>query len=138
MDHTLTAQERALAARCLEIARDKGAQKARVTLNKSCMDLIGTLNGEVDKVSHCLDRSIMKMESAIMSALENTPSELYSDIVRNGIYLSGGGALLKGLDKRLTDKINIKFHVAEDPLRAVARGTGIALKNASNFSFLMR
>ena len=58
MDHTLTAQERALAARCLEIARAKGAQKARVTLNKSCMDLIGTLNGEVDKVSHCLDRSI--------------------------------------------------------------------------------
>ena len=58
MDNTLTAQERALAARCLEIARAKGAQKARVTLNKSCMDLIGTLNGEVDKVSHCLDRSI--------------------------------------------------------------------------------
>jgi PmbA protein len=58
MDYTLTSQERALAARCLEIARSKGAQKARVTLNKSCMDLIGTLNGEVDKVSHCLDRSI--------------------------------------------------------------------------------
>jgi len=59
MDYTLTAQERALAARCLEIARAKGAQKARVTLNKSCMDLIGTLNGEIDKVSHCLDRSII-------------------------------------------------------------------------------
>lgn len=58
MDYTLTAQERALAAKCLEIALSKGAQKARVTLNKSCMDLIGTLNGEVDKVSHCLDRSI--------------------------------------------------------------------------------
>ena len=58
MDYTLTQQETALAARCLDIARAKGAQKARVTLNKSCMDLIGTLNGEVDKVSHCLDRSI--------------------------------------------------------------------------------
>ena len=58
MDYTLTSKERAMAARCLEIARAKGAQKARVTLNKSCMDLIGTLNGEVDKVSHCLDRSI--------------------------------------------------------------------------------
>ena len=58
MDQTLTIQEMALAARCLDIARAKGAQKARVTLNKSCMDLIGTLNGEVDKVSHCLDRSI--------------------------------------------------------------------------------
>ena len=58
MDYTLTAQEMSLAARCLEIARKKGAQKARVTLNKSCMDLIGTLNGGIDKVSHCLDRSI--------------------------------------------------------------------------------
>ena len=58
MDYRLTAQETALAARCLEMARAKGAQKARVTLYKSCMDLIGTLNGEVDKVSHCLDRSI--------------------------------------------------------------------------------
>ncbi len=58
MDYRLTEQERALAARCLEIALAKGAQKARVTLGKSCMDLIGTLNGEVDKVSHCLDRSI--------------------------------------------------------------------------------
>ena len=58
MDYTLTEQEIALAARCLETALAKGAQKARVTLNKSCMDLIGTLNGEVDKVTHCLDRSI--------------------------------------------------------------------------------
>ena len=58
MDYTLTKQETALAAKCLDIALDKGAQKARVTLNKSCMDLIGTLNGEIDKVSHCLDRSI--------------------------------------------------------------------------------
>jgi rod shape-determining protein MreB len=63
---------------------------------------------------------------------------LYADIVRNGIYLAGGGALLKGLDKRLQDKINIPFHIAEDPLRAVARGTGIALKNVDNYSFLLR
>ena len=56
----------------------------------------------------------------------------------NGIYLAGGGALLRGLDKRLTDKLNIQFHIAEDPLRAVARGTGIALKNVDKFSFLIR
>ncbi len=90
------------------------------------------------EIAHCLDKTIMKIENAVLSALENTPSELYSDIVKKGIYLSGGGALLRGLDKRLYDKINIPFHVAEDPLRAVARGTGIALKNAANFSFLMR
>jgi len=70
--------------------------------------------------------------------LEQTPPELYSDIVTRGIYLAGGGSLLRGLDKRLTDKINIPFKVAEDPLRAVARGTGIALKNVDKFSFLMR
>ena len=58
--------------------------------------------------------------------------------VRNGIYLAGGGALLRGLDKRLTDKINIPFHIAEDPLLSVAKGTGIALKNVNRFSFLMR
>jgi len=86
------------------------------------------------EIAHCLDKSISRMEMAILSALEITPPELYTDIVRNGIYLSGGGALLRGLDKRLTDKINIQFHVAEDPLHAVAKGTGIALKNINKFN----
>lgn len=90
------------------------------------------------EISHCLDKSISKIETAILGVLEQTPPELYADIVQKGIYLAGGGALLRGLDKRLTDKINIPFHVAEDPLRAVARGTGIALKNVDRFSFLMR
>ncbi|MCT4601686.1 MAG: rod shape-determining protein [Marinifilum sp.] len=90
------------------------------------------------EIAHCLEKSISKIEIAILSALEQTPPELYADIVNRGIYLAGGGALLRGLDKRLTDKINIPFHIAEDPLRAVARGTGIALKNVDKFSFLRR
>ncbi len=90
------------------------------------------------EIAHCLEKSISKMEAAILSALEQTPPELYADIVRNGIYLAGGGALMRGLDKRLTDKINIKFHIAEDPLHAVAKGTGIALKNIDKFNFLIR
>jgi rod shape-determining protein MreB len=90
------------------------------------------------EISHCLDKSISKIETAILGVLEQTPPELYADIVQKGIYLAGGGALLRGLDKRLTDKINIPFHVAEDPLRAVARGTGIALRNVDKFNFLMR
>jgi rod shape-determining protein MreB and related proteins len=90
------------------------------------------------EIAHCLDKSISKIETAILAVLEQTPPELYADIVQKGIYLAGGGALLRGLDKRFTDKINIPFHVAEDPLQAVARGTGIALKNVDNFSFLMR
>ena len=90
------------------------------------------------EIAHCLDKSLTKVETAIMGVLEQTPPELYADIVKNGIYLAGGGALLRGLDKRLTDKINIPFIVAEDPLHAVARGTGIALKNVDRYNFLMR
>ncbi|MEI6556476.1 MAG: rod shape-determining protein, partial [Paludibacter sp.] len=89
-------------------------------------------------IAHCLEKSISKIEAAILSALEQTPPELYSDIVQKGIYLAGGGALLRGLDKRLTDKLNIQFHIADDPLHAVARGTGIALKNVDKFSFMIR
>ena len=90
------------------------------------------------EVSHCIEKSISKIEAAVLSALEQTPPELYADLVRNGIYLAGGGALLRGLDKRLTDKIGITFHIAEDPLHAVAKGTGVALKNIDEFSFLIR
>ena len=90
------------------------------------------------EIAHCLDKSIVRIETAILNALEDTPPELYADIVHNGLYLSGGGALLRGLDKRLSDKINIPFHVAEEPLLCVAKGTGVELKNADRFSFLMR
>ena len=90
------------------------------------------------EIAHCLDKSLARIETAIMSVLEQTPAELYSDIVKKGIFLTGGGALLRGLDKRLSDKMNIPFHVADDPLRAVARGTCNALKNIANSPFLMR
>jgi len=90
------------------------------------------------EIGHCLDKSISKVETAILSVLEQTPPELYADVVTRGIYLAGGGALLRGLDRRLSEKISIPFHVAEDPLQAVARGTGIALRNVDKYPFLMR
>ena len=90
------------------------------------------------EIAHCIDKSIAKIETAVLSALEHTPPELYADIVKNGIWLTGGGALLRGLDKRLSDEIKMPFRIAEDPLHSVAKGTGIALKNVNNFSFLMR
>ncbi|MCK5821642.1 MAG: rod shape-determining protein [Bacteroidales bacterium] len=90
------------------------------------------------EIAHALDKSISKIESAVLSVLERTPPELYADIVNSGIYMAGGGALLRGIGQRLSDKLNIPFHVADDPLHAVARGTGIALKNISEFPFLMR
>lgn len=90
------------------------------------------------EIAHCLDRSIAKIESAVLNALENTPPELYADILKNGIYLSGGGSMLRGISKRLADKIGIEFHVADEPLLSVAKGTGVSLKNVDRFSFLMR
>lgn len=90
------------------------------------------------EIAHSIDKSIAKIEASIIQVLEQTPPELYSDIVKNGINITGGGALLRGLDKRLTEKINIEFKVHESPLLAVARGTSLALKNSEKLSFLKR
>ena len=90
------------------------------------------------EIAHALDKSIAKIEEAIMNALEMTPPELSADIFRTGIYLAGGGSMLRGLDKRISLKTKLPVHIAEDPLRAVIRGTGIALKNVDKFPFLMK
>ncbi|HOJ89622.1 MAG TPA: rod shape-determining protein [Saprospiraceae bacterium] len=90
-----------------------------------------------EETAEALDKSIMKIEEAVLKALEITPPELSSDIYRTGLYLTGGGALLRGLDKRLKIKTKLPVLVADDPLRAVVRGTGIALKNTDRFSFLI-
>lgn len=90
------------------------------------------------EIAHALDKSIAKIEEAIMNALEMTPPELSADIFRTGIYLAGGGSMLRGLDKRISLKTKLPVHIAEDPLRAVIRGTGIALKNVEKFPFLMK
>jgi len=89
------------------------------------------------EIAHAIDKSISKIEEAILKALEATPPELSADIYKAGIYLTGGGALLKGLDERLSLKTKLKVYLADDPLRAVVRGTGIALKNKDKFTFLM-
>ena len=89
------------------------------------------------EIAHALDKSISKIEDAVLRALETTPPELASDIYKTGLHLTGGGALLRGLDKRIEQKTKLPVHVAEDPLRAVVRGTGIALKNSDRFSFLI-
>ncbi len=90
------------------------------------------------EVAYCLDKTLIKIETAVLNALEKTPPELASDSYRSGIFMAGGGALLRGLDKRLAQKTKLDVYVAEDPLRAVARGTGIALRNFDRFSFLIK
>jgi rod shape-determining protein MreB len=97
-----------------------------------------TITLSYNEIAYALDKSLVKLDAALMKVLQEMPAELYTDVVRNGIYLAGGGALIKGLDRRLSKKTGIPFHIAEDPLRAIVRGTNIALKNINKFSFLMR
>ena len=97
-----------------------------------------TITLSYNEIAYALDKSLVKLDAALMKVLQEMPAELYSDVVKNGIYLAGGGALIRGLDRRLSKKTGIPFHIADDPLRAVVRGTNIALKNINRFSFLMR
>ena len=96
-----------------------------------------TVTLSYNEIAYALEKSLVKLDAALMTVLETMPPELYSDIVKNGIYRAGGGALIKGLDKRLSNKCGLPVHIAEDPLRAIARGTSIAMKNVDKFSFLM-
>ena len=97
-----------------------------------------TVTLSYNEIAYALEKSLVKLDAALMKVLETMPPELYADIVKKGVYLAGGGALIKGLDKRLSNKSGLPFHIADDPLRALARGTGIAMKNIDKFSFLMK
>jgi len=85
------------------------------------------------EIAFALDKSVSKIEEAVLKALEISPPELSADIYDRGIHLTGGGAMLKGLDKRLALKTKLPIHIADDPLRAVVRGTGEALKNINSY-----
>ena len=89
------------------------------------------------EVARALDKSIIRIEDSVMKALANTPPELSADIYNSGIYMAGGGSLLRGLDQRISMKTDLPVYVAEDPLRAVVRGTGIALKNIEKYKTLL-
>ena len=117
---------------------DEEPEDFEVTGPNILTSLPSVLSISYSEMAYALEKSLVKIDAAIMKVLEMIPPELYADIAKKGVYLAGGGALLKGLDRRLYEKTNIPFHVADDPLRAVARGTGIALKNIGRFSFLMK
>ena len=85
------------------------------------------------EIAKSLDKSILRIEDAVMETLSKTPPELAADIYNTGIYLAGGGSMLRGLDKRLSQKTDLPVYIAEDPLRAVVRGTGIVLKNITKY-----
>ena len=90
------------------------------------------------EVAAALDHSISEIESIVLNTLESTPPESSADIYKNGIYMAGGGALLRGLDVRISKLTHLPVHIASDPLKAIARGTSIALKNFDKFPFLIR
>jgi rod shape-determining protein MreB len=89
------------------------------------------------EIAKALDKSIQRIEDAVMETLSQTPPELAADIYNTGIYLAGGGSMLRGLDKRISQKTDLPVYIAEDPLRAVVRGTGMALKNISKFKSIL-
>lgn len=84
-----------------------------------------------------LNESVSAMIDAVRALLERTPPELAADIFDRGIMLTGGGAMLKGLDERLRRETNLPVHVAEDPLEAVVRGTGKVLENLHEYSSVL-
>jgi rod shape-determining protein MreB len=89
------------------------------------------------EIAKALDKSITRIEDSVMETLSQTPPELAADIYNTGIYLAGGGSMLRGLDKRISQKTDLPVYIAEDPLRAVVRGTGIALKNLEKFKSIL-
>ncbi len=89
------------------------------------------------EIAKALDKSILRIEDAVMECLSATPPELAADIYTTGIYLAGGGSMLRGLDKRLSRKTDLPVYIAEDPLRAVVRGTGTALKELEKYKAVL-
>jgi rod shape-determining protein MreB len=84
-----------------------------------------------------LAECVNEIVNAVLTLLEKTPPELAADILDRGIMLSGGGALLKGLDERLRRETSLPVHVADDPLTAVVRGTGKVLENLSEYASVL-
>ena len=117
---------------------EEGPEDFVITGPNILTSLPQTVTLSYNEIAYALEKSLVKLDAALMKVLETMPPELYADIVKKGVYLAGGGALIKGLDKRLSNKSGLPFHIAEDPLRAIARGTGIAMKNIDKFSFLMK
>ncbi len=89
------------------------------------------------EIAFALDKSITKIEDAILKALENAPPEIAADLYKSGIHLSGGGALIRGLDKRLGVKTKLTINVAENPLEVIIKGTGIAFSNRKKFKSVL-
>ncbi len=112
--------------------------KEEITIQVKGRDLVGGIpkTTEVSSVEirEALTENVTQIVEAVKQTLERTPPELSADLLDRGIMLTGGGALLKGLDKRLKMETELPVHVAEDPLTAVVRGVGKAVENINEYS----
>ncbi len=88
-------------------------------------------------IREALSEAVSAIVVAVLNLLERTPPELSADIFDRGIMLTGGGALLKGLDERLRRETSLPVHIADDPLTAVVRGTGKVLENLNEYSSVL-
>ncbi|WP_277633083.1 rod shape-determining protein [Avrilella dinanensis] len=95
------------------------------------------INVSYREIAKALDKSIQRIEDAVLETLSQTPPELAADIYNTGIYLAGGGSLLRGLDKRISQRTDLPVFIAEDPLRAVVRGTGMVIKNINKYKSIL-
>ena len=86
------------------------------------------------QVREAMSETVDIIVEAVRQALERTPPELASDILERGIILTGGGGLLRGMDKKLREDTNLPVNVADDPLTCVVRGTGTVLENLAQYS----
>ncbi|MCW8813515.1 MAG: rod shape-determining protein, partial [Chlorobium sp.] len=86
------------------------------------------------EIREALNEAITQIVNTVRQTLERTPPELSADILDRGVMLTGGGALLKGLDERLRMETNLPVHIADDPLTAVARGAGKVIENLNEYS----
>ncbi|MCH7722577.1 MAG: rod shape-determining protein [Bacteroidetes bacterium] len=112
--------------------------KEEITIQVKGRDLVGGIPKitEVSSVEirEALNESIVQIIDAIRQTLERTPPELSADILDRGVMLTGGGALLKGLDDRIRMETNLPVHVAEDPLTAVVLGAGKVIDDLNQYS----
>ncbi|HEX7070608.1 MAG TPA: rod shape-determining protein, partial [Rhodothermales bacterium] len=91
-----------------------------------------------EDVREALRDSLSQISAAVIRCLERTPPELGSDILERGIMLTGGGALLKGLDGLIRNRVELPVYVAEDPLTAVVRGTGKVLEHLDHYERVLQ
>jgi rod shape-determining protein MreB len=112
--------------------------KEEITIQVKGRDLVNGVpkTTEVSSVEirEALNEPIAQIVEAVKITLERTPPELSADILDRGVMLTGGGALLKGLDERIRMETNLPVHVADDPLTAVVRGAGKCIENLNKYS----